>query len=251
MARHLLEKLLVNSAKPFRSRAKSEASKIRLSPRLVGHTNILIRMRYAEDNSVRTVLAWLKEQGCEITDRGFHGFMSRVLHLLPLEQARQLGVDVDFLRAVRVRYRLPVDPKRARRVKGKPAPRHFSRSKRRKIGLPRKPKPAPVPTTASVRQTPGVDAARPPVAGIQIEVATPARKLHGNPSKPDTLRYGDWKIINEEARTKIAKQSRQIWFDAGTVSNFKTRKQYTQEDLVKEFGLTPVEAQSCFLTLER
>ena len=53
-------------------------------------------MRYAENNSVKTVLAWLKEQGCEITDRGYHGFIARVLHLLPLDRARELGVDVDL-----------------------------------------------------------------------------------------------------------------------------------------------------------
>ena len=240
----------MNGDKQFRSKTKSEAVRIRLSPRLVGHTNILIRMRYAENNPVKTVLAWLKEQGCVITDRGFHGYMARVLHRLPLDQARQLGVDVDLLRAVRVRYKLPVDPKRTRRVMGKPAPRHYSRAKRRKIGLPRKSKRAPAPAAASVRQTPSVDAARPPVLGIQIEVATPAPKLHGDPLKPEILRYGDWKIINKEAKAKIAKQSRQIWFDAGTVSNFKTRKQYTEADLMAEFGLTPVEAQSCFLTLD-
>ena len=200
---------------------------------------------------MEAVLAWLKEQDCAISRGSYHEFMARVLHLLPLEQAREMGVEVELLRAVRVRYKLLVDPKRARRVIGKPAPRHFSRAKRRKIGLPRKPRPAPDPHAVSnVPRQSWSDGAQQPFLGIEAEASARPRFL-GDPSKPETLRYADWKIINEEARTKIAKQSRQILTnDAGTVFSFKTGKQYTEEDLMREFGLTLAEAQSCFLTLD-
>ena len=208
-------------------------------------------MRYRDNKPVAAVLAWLKDQNCVISRGSYQEFMARVLHVLSLEQAREFGVDIELLRAIRVRYKLPVDPRRARKAIGKPAPRHNSRAKRRKIGLLHKPKPIPPRTTANVRQTPTVDPAKTPFHGIEAKVAAPTAKLHGDPSKPKTLRYRDWKIINEEARTKIAKQSRHIFTnDAGTVSNFRTRKQYTEEDLMAEFGLTPAEARSCFLTLD-
>ena len=209
-----------------------------------------MQMRYRENKPVAAVLVWLKEQSCMISRTSYHEFMARVLHMLSLDQARELGVDVELLRAVRVRYKLLVDPKRTRRVTGKPVPRHNVRAKRRTIGLSGKPKDTLPHATANVRQTPRVDPAKTPFHGIEAKVAAPSAKLHGDPTKPDTLRYGDWKIINEQAKAKLAKQNRQIWTDAGTVFNFRTGKQYTEEDLMREFGLTPAEAQSCFLTLE-
>ena len=207
-------------------------------------------MRYRENLSVSRVLEWLKEQNCPISLRTYHEFITRVLYRLALDHAKELGVDVDLLRAVRVRYKLPVEPQRVRGVISKQRPPHNSRAKRRKIGLPRKPKLAVnPPTVANVGRPTRADAAQLPLLGLDADTAPP--QIRGDVSRPETLRYSDWQIINESARSKLAKQSRQVMTnDAGTVYHLRTGKQYTEEDLVREFGLTPTEAQSCFLTLD-
>ena len=104
----------------------------------------------------------------------------------------------------------------------------------------------------NVRRQTRADLAQPPLLGIEAEAPAPApQQLRGDPSRPETLRFGDWKIINQQAKAKLAKQTRHIFTnDNGTVFHLKTRKQYTAEDLVAEFGLTAVEARSCFLTLD-
>lgn len=90
-----------------KSRTKSPvraASRPRFFSRLSKHLNDILGMRYVEDMTVESVLAWLEEQSCPIKRRSFQEFMTRVLRLMPLSQARLLKVDADLLRAVRVRY---------------------------------------------------------------------------------------------------------------------------------------------------
>ena len=69
-------------------------------------------MRYHENKPVQHLLDWLKEKGVELTRRSYQRFITRVLHLMPLDQARELVANCGLLCAVRVRYKLTVDPKR-------------------------------------------------------------------------------------------------------------------------------------------
>ena len=86
-----------------------------------------------------------------------------------------------------------------------------------------------------------------PLAGI-VAAPSEAPKLCGTLEKPES--YGDWKIINEIARKKVFRQDRRMILNMqGIVIHLGTRQEYTEERLVAEFGLTPTEAKSCFMTL--
>ena len=60
----------------------------------------------------------------------------------------------------------------------------------------------------------------------------------------------DWQILNRRARKKLAVIDRKILPNhQGMVIHLKTKRSYTPEDLVAEFGLTPTELESCSMSL--
>ena len=71
--------------------------------------------------------------------------------------------------------------------------------------------------------------------------------MTGTPDKPET--YQDWKIINGIVRKKIAKLNRSVFLNyQGRCFNNRTKEEYNPEDLVRLFGVTPVKAQSYFMS---
>ncbi len=192
------------------------------------------------EKTVDNVREWLKKQNCPISVRGFDQFMRRVLRLVTMAQARRRGVDVDLLRAVRIRYQMPVDPRRTRALLGRRRPAHHARARRWPIA-PRSEKPPPPPRSARPRPISPVEVVAPSV------VEPPPPKMRGTPEAPQG--YGDWKIINDMARKKVFAKDRSMLLNHwGTVIHIKTRYDYTQDELERDFGLTPNEAESCFMT---
>ena len=173
-------------------------------------------MRYTDKKSVMQVLSWLAERGVATSRESYQTFLRRVLNLLPDDKARELLVDLQLLRAVRRRLKLPLAPAPGRLLPIKAVKSFHARS----------------------RQLPLVGIVAPP---------TDAPRMRGTPEKPEG--YGDWKIINEIARKKVFRKDRQMMLNMqGTVLQLKTREEYTPERLMEDFGLTATEAQSCFMT---
>ena len=213
-------------------------------------------MRYVENTSVEKVLAWIAEQGVSIARRTYQDFITRVLHLMPLAQAKDLGVNPELLKAIRVRYKLPVDPRRARVVVDKKAPWHNHRQRRRPIHVGPKPKRvaaaklAPV-APARPQKRDRLDANQFPLPGM-VGLPPDAKQyplMTGTPEKP--AGYGDWKIINAMARDKLYALDRKVMpnYESGVI-HIRTRKQYNPEELVALFNLTPNEAQSCYMSFD-
>ncbi len=201
-------------------------------------------MRYQENNLVADVLAWLEEQSCGITEQGYHRFMTRVLRRLPVAQARELGVDLALLRAVRVRYKFPVDPKGGGAITAKRRPPHNVRAHRRRI-VPRPPEPLPARRprhpARDVEQK-SADVPRP----LPVEPAPGLPALRGTLDNPHN---SDWILINDMALEKLYAKDKLIMInDVGEVIHIKTRREYTPEQLVEQFGLHKSEAESCFMT---
>lgn len=236
------------------SSRQSAAVKLRFTSSITPYLDDLLRMRYQEDCTVSEVLAWLKEKGTEISRRSYQDFMVRVLRLMPLEQARELKVNADLLRAVRVRYKLSPDPRSSRLTASKRTVRHNPRWQRRKILPEPRPKVAAKATPPPTTRSPGRDQPEPAqllMAGLVAPPAieAPYAKLRGTPDKPDG--YADMKIINQVARAKLAKANRHIYPNTeGTTIHISTRHEYTPEELVAECGLSPTEASTCFMTLD-
>lgn len=210
-----------------------------------------MRMRYQENRTVKYVLAWLLEQNCAISRRSYHEFMLRVLRVLPLEQAREFGVSADLLRAIRVRYQMPVDPKGVRAGAGKSTPRHDSRARRRRILPVRKAQLARVSSAHVLRGEAHPAAAVAPLSSAGM-VSPPGQaeppKMLGTMENP--VGQSDWIIINKIARDKVFAKDRLMTLnDRGRARSMRTGRDYTEEELMKEFGLTEIEAISCFQTL--
>ena len=209
-------------------------------------------MRYEQRKSVPEVLAWLAAHGCVINKRSYQLFHWRVLRLMSLEQAQELGVDVDLLRAIRVRLKLPVDPRRIGSAFAKSIRRFDPRHRHRKIQVGPKPKRVPLAMSPKPSHQPvgaPADSAQFPRAGlIPSGDATEEYVFRGDPAKPETLSRQDWSEINKVARKKLLRINRQIWPNqSGTVFHFRTRQQYTREHLIG-LGLSSNEAESCFQT---
>ncbi len=203
-------------------------------------------MRYQENNPVKVVLEWLRKQNCQITIRGYDQFLRRVLRLMPIKQAHELGVDVDLLRAIRIRYRLPVDPKGVRVALGKRRPAHHARARRRRIAPRPKERPQPLEPRLARRPVMAVvgtaTTERSPIAAA----APPVQKLRGTMDNPHN---NDWMLINEMARQKLYDQDKRVMInDVGLVIHMSTRHEYTVKELVEQFGLHENEAESCFMT---
>lgn len=144
-------------------------------------------MRYQQGKSVREVLAWLELQGVPTIRRNYHRLMLRVFLLLPLDQARELGVDEGLLRAVRTRYKLPVDPGGRRAPTVKKAPRRDYRQRQRRILADPRPKraspPALEPHMKSERfERPGTTAS---VFSPGISSMALASGMRGTPENPE------------------------------------------------------------------
>ena len=225
----------------------------RFASRLSSHVNTLLVLRYQENKRVHEVLEYLRNNGVPTTAQNFHSFMRRVLHLMPHSEAARLKVDAALLRAVRVRLKMPTDPKGIRVVVGKPTERYDSRTRRRRLQTVPKAKRSVAASTATtpIRRERVSDANQLPLAGIVMAAEKPGLdQLTGDVNNPDTLTRADWKIINEMAHSKLRAIDRKIYPNQqGRVLHLTTRIEYTRADLVKEYGLTPTEAESCFLTL--
>ncbi len=220
-----------------------QGSRPQFSSRLSTYISAILRMRYQENRTVREVLGWLRDQDCPISRYSYQEFMRRVLRLLPVEQARDLGVDVEILRTIRVRLKMPINPRRARSTTIKPLPRHNARTRRRPIVPRPKNQPRPVPPRTPHRSS--VPPAKTALA-LVVEPLLPP-KMRGTPEDPQG--YGDWKIINDMARKKVFAKDRSMMLNyMGTVTHTKTRHEWTQAELEVHFGLTPNEAESCFMT---
>lgn len=233
------------------SSRQSAAVKLRFASSIAPYLDDLLRMRYQDNCTVSEVLAWLKEKGTEISRRSYQDFMVRVLHLMPLEQARELKVNADLLRAVRVRYKLPPDPRSSRLTASRRTARHNPRWQRRKI----LPKPRSESLEVSAPAYPAQEArpkpSQPPLTGTKIPPTAEETyaKLRGTPDNP--ANYGDWKIINEVAHAKLRKINRHVYPNQGGLTiHLYTRHEYTEEELIEQFDLSPTEAQSCFMSLD-
>ena len=226
------------------------AKKPRFCSAITPHITALLKERYQGNQSVDKFLEWLKQHGCSISRRSYHEFVHRVLCLMSMKQARDLGVDVELLRAVRVRGKLPIDPKGVRAVTGKPTPRHDSRARRRRI-LPRRESRLvgkSLGHSTPKKNPPAATSASTPPREIELPTKqSEAPKMRGTPEDPQG--HGDWKIINDMARKKVFSKDRSVMLNyQGTVLHTKTRHEYTQAELEAQFGLTPNEAESCFMT---
>ena len=207
-------------------------------------------MRYEERKPVVIVLKWLEQQSCPIAFRSYKDFMGRVLRLMSLARAEALGVDVDLLRAVRVRLKLPLDPRRVRSTLGKPLTRFDSRHRSRRLQILPKAK-RPVLVARSVGKRDRIGDPRPlSPSGFAPVPETPSERLTGDPSNLKSLTLADWRIINKAARLKLLQRERKIesnW--EGRVFHRTTHQQYTRQELMAQFGLSVAEAESCYLTL--
>ena len=171
---------------------------------------------------------------------------------MSLDQAKKLGVDVDLLRAIRVRLKLPADPRRARSTLGKPITRFDSRHRQRRLQTVPKAKRLPLAPAQPTRQDRSSDVNhQQSLVGIApTPEKTGTAKILGNVENLNSLFRNDWKIINEIARSKLRALDRKVYPNwKGRVFHLTTRVEYTREDLMKQFGLTRAEAESCFLTL--
>ena len=203
-------------------------------------------MRYTDKKSVTQVLSWLAERGVVTSRESYQTFLRRVLNLLPDNKARELLVDLQLLRAVRRRLKLPIAPAPGRLLPIKAVKSFHARSRQRRVAPVKKPKPVRAPLARPVRKSPVVEADQLPLVGI-VAPPTDAPRMRGTPEKPEG--YGDWKILNEIARKKVFRKDRQMMLNMqGTVLHLKTREEYTPERLMEDFGLTATEAQSCFMT---
>lgn len=193
-------------------------------------------------------MVWLGEQGIIVTRRAYHLFFKRVLRVMPVAMAKTAGVDVALLRAVRVRHKLPLDPSGARVVSTKKAVRHDSPKRRRPITAePRPKRPKALPTAAHSPRGDYLNANQltPVKAIVTAPVAKDAPAMRGTAEAP--IGYADWNIVNGMATDKLAAKNRSVLANyQGRVINIKTKQDYTEEDLVSLFELTPTEAQSCF-----
>lgn len=202
-------------------------------------------MRYTEKKSVSQVLAWLSERGIATSRESYQTFLRRVLNLLPDDKAKELQVDLELLRAVRRRLKLPLAPASGRLMPVKAVKSFHSRSRQRRVGAPRKARSVRPPLARPARR-PVVEDNQLPLAGIVAPPGEPP-KMRGSMERPEG--YGDWKIVNEIARKKVFKKNRQMMLNMqGTVIHLKTREEYSPERLMAEFDLTAPEAQSCFMT---
>lgn len=202
-------------------------------------------MRYREKKSVADVIAWLSSQGVTTSRESYQTFLRRVLNLLPDDKAKDLKVDLELLRAVRRRLKLPLAPSSGRALTVKAVRAFNARSRQRRVAPVKKPKPVRAPLARPSRK-PVLEADQLPLAGMVSPPSEPP-KMRGTPDSPQG--YADWKIVNEIARKKVFKKDRQIMLNMqGTVLHLKTREEYTPERLMADFGLTANEAQSCFMT---
>ena len=208
-------------------------------------------MRYEGNQSVSHVLSWLASQNCVVTSRAYQYFHLRVLRLMSLDQAEKLGVDVDLLRAIRTRLKIPVDPRRVGSTLAKPIKRFDLRHRQRRIQIgPEVKRPVVVPPPKSPRRgATESDSMQLAPAGLVPAEAADEYVFRGDPEKLATLSRQDWVHVNKEARRKLLKISRHVWPNQnGTVFHLHTRKEYTREELAKDFGLTAAEAESCYQT---
>ena len=208
-------------------------------------------MRYTDKKPVDQVLAWLAERGVPSGRQTFQTFLRRMLNLMSDAKANQIGVDLELLRAVRRRLQLPISPAPGRVRPLKAMLAFNSRSRRRRVNVAKKIKrPPPVPPTHPSRQEKH-EFAQLPRPGLDAlpEIEAPYAKLRGTPDKPSG--FGDYRIINEVARAKLAKINRWVWPNQqGDTINIRTRHEYTAEELVEQFGLSPTEAQTCFMSFD-
>ena len=242
-------KTLVKNNQTARMATETGRFKLRFSSRLTAYLSAIIRMRYAEKKTVRTVLDWLKEQNCKIAPRSYHRYMLRVMRSMRLQQASNLGVDVELLRAIRVRYKLAVDPKRVRGA-GAKLPAHHVRAHRRRIFPRSEPKPISTPKEAPKRTIPPAVATLTPTLRTAMASTLSQNeppKMQGTAENP--LGHGDWRIINESAREKVFALDKMVHLNLkGRVIHGRTRREFTKDELESEFALTPNEAESCFMT---
>ena len=240
----------VETVKPRVKPAKTAGRSLRFQSGIKVHLSAILRLRYVERKSVAEVIAWLAEQKCTISSRSYYDFMARVLRLMPLEQAEKLGVDVPLLRAVRVRLKYPVDPRRSTALGSKRVKRFYSRHRQRRLQTVPKAKRVP-PPARTVCPERASDPAQLPLAGIAPSPVQPGmEQITGDVNNFKSLSRQDWIIVNGMARGKLRVIDRRVYPNwQGRVFHLSTRVDYTREDLIKQFGLTPAEAESCFLTL--
>lgn len=248
LARKLLDIRAVEPPADHTKPRKGKDTCTRFSSRLVPFTNALLAMRYTDKKSVASVLEWLVGQGVTTSRDSYQMYLRRVLNLLPDDKASAMKVDLELLRAIRRRLRLPLAPPAGRALTVKAVKSFNARSRQRRIAPVKKAKSVRAPLARSTKR-PRFEADQLPLAGI-VATSSPvslAAKMRGTPEAPQG--YGDWKIINEIAREKLMLLDRHLYPNMeGTVIHLKTRKLYSEEELVTIYKLTPTEAQSCFMT---
>lgn len=211
-------------------------------------------MRYKDNKRVEDVREHLRGIGVETSAQNFHDFLRRVLYLLPHAEALRLRVDVALLRAVRVRLKIPTDPKGVRMVVGRTTRRHDSRRRRRRLQVGRKPKPpAPPPALPRAPRRERVDdSGQLPLGITPVPPTSPElTPLQGSEADPKTLTRQDWQVLNRRARLKLRVDRKVLPNYQGTVIHLATRDTFTAQELIERYGLTPAEAQSCFQTFTK
>lgn len=213
--------------------------------------NYILQARYQQKRTVEDVLTGLSERGIKCKAASYHECLSKVLKRLSDDQATELGVDLPLLRAVRGRLGLPTGPSNARNSSRQSAGRFHARGQQRPVWVHRRARLPSAPPTASpppVGPTP-TPAVRLPVApplSAAASVPTP-NKIAVAGQEPT---YQEWHTINAGAVEKISAATHDVltnWH--GTVVHLPTKREFTVEELMREFDLTDLEARSLFLTL--
>ncbi len=200
-------------------------------------------MRYKEQKSVVQVVDWLKDKQCEVTGRAYHGFMLRVLRLMPLKQAEALGVDPSLLRAIRIRLKLPLDPKGKRVAVGKGTERYDHRRRRRRLASEPKSRPSAPPPTRP-RRVKVSPVGQMPLTGI---LETTDAEI----SAFQRFNRAQLREVNEQATAKVRAMSLEVYTNVdGRCFHIKTKREYTPEELQSKFSLSYAEAQSLFKTVD-
>ena len=218
----------------------------RFGTQLAKHANRIMQMRYVEKRGVAEVLLWLSEQGIACSDSNFHKQLGRILKKLPDDEAERVGVDLDLLRAVRRRLRMPLRP-RGPRAGTIPIRRFFSGSIERRVWV-KSPMSAPsLPSPRSATQPPPLtpshngqhpNGTRPAASRAPVIAPDPL-------APPKTL--DDWRAVQARAVKKIPTNIMNNWH--GTVVDMDTDRSLNQAELMERFRLTEHEAESLFLTL--
>lgn len=213
---------------------------------LVVHTNAILRMRYQEKTGVEEVRAWLGMQNAACARKTLQKHLHRVLTRLDDRQAAALGVDLGLLRAVRRRLGLPLNPTDAPKAAPGSLARFDARGRQRGVWVRRRPEvpAAASPTTPAV--LPGAAAVVKTGRATAGPAAQPVVAAEGGPA-PRPRRLHQWHEVHRQAIAKLPSTILPNWH--GTVMDMETDQELTAGQLRDRFGLSPVEAESLFLTL--